>query len=107
MAAKLRARDICDDPRLVAPLPYLNFLRFFKRKHPRFGLRRLLQEAPAHWDAMTEGQKHLFEKQRMLGRIARANKRPRLVAGRVRHSIYNRRRRPNANRQLRRRNRRK
>lgn len=56
------ARDVLDNPILVAPLPYINFLRYFKRKHPTYGVRRLLQEAPAHWDAMTKGQKNLFQK---------------------------------------------
>ncbi|KRF82914.1 uncharacterized protein ddbt isoform X2 [Drosophila virilis] len=61
-----RAYDILDNPNLVAPLPYLNFLRYLKRKHPRFGFRRLLQEAPAQWDALNKGQKNLFQKQQEL-----------------------------------------
>ncbi|EDW14225.1 uncharacterized protein LOC6572658 [Drosophila mojavensis] len=66
------ARDILDNPLLVAPLPYINFLRYFKRKHPKYGVRRLLQEAPAQWDAMTQGQKNLFQKKRILARVARS-----------------------------------
>ncbi|XP_023173815.1 uncharacterized protein LOC111601465 isoform X1 [Drosophila hydei] len=66
------ARDVLDNPILVAPLPYINFLRYFKRKHPTYGVRRLLQEAPAHWDAMTKGQKNLFQKKRILARVARS-----------------------------------
>ncbi|EDW66762.1 uncharacterized protein ddbt isoform X1 [Drosophila virilis] len=69
-----RAYDILDNPNLVAPLPYLNFLRYLKRKHPRFGFRRLLQEAPAQWDALNKGQKNLFQKQRILARIARSTR---------------------------------
>ncbi|KAM8710969.1 hypothetical protein ACLKA7_017582 [Drosophila subpalustris] len=66
-----RAAEIVDFPDLVAPLPYLNFLRYFKRKHPRYGTRRLLQEALPHWDALTSGQKKLFQSKRILARTAR------------------------------------
>lgn len=58
----LCAAEIVDFPHLVAPLPYLNFLRYFKRKHPRYGTRRVLQEALPYWDALTTGQKNLFQK---------------------------------------------
>ncbi|XP_043071534.1 uncharacterized protein LOC116806497 isoform X2 [Drosophila grimshawi] len=66
-----RACDILEEPRFIATLSYLNFLRYLKRRHPRLGLRRLLQEAAAQWNTLTIGKKNLFQKQRILARIAR------------------------------------
>ncbi|XP_002135343.2 uncharacterized protein ddbt [Drosophila pseudoobscura] len=106
----IRARDIVDDPRLVAPNPYLNFLRYLKRKKPRYGLRRLLQEAPALWETLTAAQQRLFEQDRILARIIRRtidrrrHRRRRLLRRNLRHPrhghaqvrrpIYNGRRPP-------------
>ncbi|BFF99780.1 uncharacterized protein DMAD_07603 [Drosophila madeirensis] len=67
----IRARDIVDEPSLVAPHPYINFLRFLKRKNPRYGLLRLLQEAPTLWDALTVAKQRLFERDRILNRLTR------------------------------------
>ncbi|XP_034655896.1 uncharacterized protein LOC117893405 [Drosophila subobscura] len=67
----IRARDIVDEPSLVAPHPYINFLRFLKRKNPRYGLLRLLQEAPTLWDALTVAKQRLFERDRILKRLTR------------------------------------
>ncbi|KAH8416321.1 hypothetical protein KR222_008274 [Zaprionus bogoriensis] len=66
-----RAEDVIDSPDMVAMLPYLNFLRYFRRKHPRMNVMRLLQEAPPQWDALTTRQKNLFKKSRILARTAR------------------------------------
>lgn len=59
----IKADEIVDLPEMVAPLPYLNFLRYLRRKHPRMGMRRFLQEAPALWDSLTRAQQNLFRKQ--------------------------------------------
>ncbi|SPP87001.1 uncharacterized protein LOC117588845 [Drosophila guanche] len=67
----IRARDIVDEPSLVAPHPYINFLRFLKRKNPRYGLLRLLQEAPTLWDALTVAKQRLFKRDRILKRLTR------------------------------------
>ncbi|KAH8252132.1 hypothetical protein KR026_005897, partial [Drosophila bipectinata] len=58
----LRNRHVVAQPCLVAPLPYLNFLRHLKTNvFKRYGMRRLLQEAPPLWDALTRAQKRSFE----------------------------------------------
>ncbi|XP_017157158.1 uncharacterized protein LOC108165595 [Drosophila miranda] len=106
----IRARDIVDDPCLVTPHPYLNFLRFLKRKKPRYGLRRLLQEAPALWETLTVAQRRLFERKRILARLTRRTiarrrlrrrrllrrnlRHPRHGHAQVRRPIYDRRRPP-------------
>lgn len=57
----LRKRHVVGRPYLVAPLPYLNFLRHLKHNvFRRYGMRRLLQEAPPYWDALTTAQKQSF-----------------------------------------------
>ncbi|XP_020801704.1 uncharacterized protein LOC110178792 [Drosophila serrata] len=69
---KIRAADIVDMPSKVAPLPYLNFLRYLKRNFfPRYGLRRLLRVGFAQWTALSEAQKRKFEPQRILARVVR------------------------------------
>jgi len=58
----IRAAEIVDDPDLVAPLPYLNFLRYLKRKFFRsYDLRRLLQVGLVHWNTLSDAKKRLFE----------------------------------------------
>ncbi|XP_037718187.1 uncharacterized protein LOC119552599 isoform X3 [Drosophila subpulchrella] len=58
----IRAAEIVDDPDMVAPLPYLNFLRYLKRKFfPSYDLRRLLQVGLVHWNALSDAKKRLFE----------------------------------------------
>lgn len=59
----IKAHEIVDLPEMIAPLPYLNFLRYFRRKHPRIAMRRILQEAPAIWHSLTRHKQNLFEKQ--------------------------------------------
>lgn len=60
---RIKANEIVDLPEMIAPLPYLNFLRYLRRQHPRMGMRRFLQEAPALWDSLTRAQKNLFRRQ--------------------------------------------
>ncbi|XP_016934114.1 uncharacterized protein ddbt [Drosophila suzukii] len=68
----IRAAEIVDDPDLVAPLPYLNFLRYLKRKFFRsYDLRRLLQVGLVHWNTLSDAKKRLFEPERILARVAR------------------------------------
>ncbi|XP_037718184.1 uncharacterized protein LOC119552599 isoform X1 [Drosophila subpulchrella] len=68
----IRAAEIVDDPDMVAPLPYLNFLRYLKRKFfPSYDLRRLLQVGLVHWNALSDAKKRLFEPERILARVDR------------------------------------
>ncbi|XP_032575468.1 uncharacterized protein LOC6610171 isoform X1 [Drosophila sechellia] len=61
-AKMIRAAMVVDDPDMVAPLPYLNFLRFLKRNfYPRTDLRRLLQVGLIRWIALSDAKKRLFE----------------------------------------------
>ncbi|EDW49915.1 GM14334 [Drosophila sechellia] len=54
----IRAAMVVDDPDMVAPLPYLNFLRFLKRNfYPRTDLRRLLQVGLIRWIALSDAKK--------------------------------------------------
>lgn len=62
---QIRAQEIIDLPKMVAPLPYLNFLRYFRRKHPRMSLMKILQLAPAQWDSLSMSQRGLFHKKVM------------------------------------------
>ncbi|XP_017091068.2 uncharacterized protein ddbt [Drosophila bipectinata] len=79
----LRNRHVVAQPCLVAPLPYLNFLRHLKTNvFKRYGMRRLLQEAPPLWDALTKAQKRSFEPERVVSRMvrqAKANRARRLL----------------------------
>lgn len=60
----IRAADIVDTPDMVAPLPYLNFLRYLKRNfYRRYGLRRLLRVGLTNWTALSDAQKRKFEPQ--------------------------------------------
>ncbi|KAH8232723.1 hypothetical protein KR038_001677 [Drosophila bunnanda] len=69
---KIRASDIVDTPSKVAPLPYLNFLRYLKHNFfPRYGLRRLLRAGLAQWTALSDAQKRKFEPERILARVLR------------------------------------
>ncbi|KAH8347550.1 uncharacterized protein ddbt [Drosophila kikkawai] len=69
---KIRAGDVVDTPGMVAPLPYLNFLRFLKRTmYPNYSLRRLLRVGLTVWNALSDAQKRKFEPQRILARVAR------------------------------------
>ncbi|XP_017057968.1 uncharacterized protein LOC108099139 isoform X2 [Drosophila ficusphila] len=71
----IRAAGIVDDPSLVAPLPYLNFLRYLKRKVFRsYDVRRLLQVGLVHWNALSNAKKRLFEPE------AKENSAPQIVA---------------------------
>ncbi|XP_017015827.1 uncharacterized protein ddbt isoform X1 [Drosophila takahashii] len=68
----IRAAGIVDDPGRVAPLPYLNFLRYLKRNvFRRSDLRHLLQVGLVHWNALSDAKKRLFEPERILARVAR------------------------------------
>ncbi|XP_017057967.1 uncharacterized protein LOC108099139 isoform X1 [Drosophila ficusphila] len=74
----IRAAGIVDDPSLVAPLPYLNFLRYLKRKVFRsYDVRRLLQVGLVHWNALSNAKKRLFEPERILARVARRQRKTR------------------------------
>ncbi|KAH8335195.1 hypothetical protein KR067_006558, partial [Drosophila pandora] len=74
----LRRRHVVGRPYLVAPLPYLNFLRHLKHNvFRRYGMRRLLQEAPPYWDALTTAQKLSFTPARVMARMARQDKQDR------------------------------
>lgn len=66
---EIKANEIVDLPKMVAPLPYLNFLRFYRRKHPRMSMEKILQQAPAEWDALTRRQKNLFHKKVIYDKI--------------------------------------
>ncbi|KAH8234917.1 hypothetical protein KR032_005434 [Drosophila birchii] len=69
---KIRAADIVDTPGMVAPLPYLNFLRYLKRNfYPRYSLRRLLRVGLTQWTGLSDGQKRKFEPQRIWARVVR------------------------------------
>ncbi|KAH8317237.1 hypothetical protein KR074_006768, partial [Drosophila pseudoananassae] len=71
----LRNRHVVAQPCMVAPLPYLNFLRHLKTNvFKRYGLLRLLQEAPPLWDALTEAQKQSFEPTQVVARMVRQAK---------------------------------
>lgn len=59
---EIKANEIVDLPKMVAPLPYLNFLRYYRRKHPRMSMEKILQQAPAEWDALSRRQQGLFQK---------------------------------------------
>lgn len=61
----IKAQEIVDLPKMVAPLPYLNFLRYYRRKHPRMSLVKILQLAPAEWDALSTQKRGLFHKKVM------------------------------------------
>ncbi|XP_070070867.1 uncharacterized protein ddbt isoform X2 [Drosophila takahashii] len=57
----IRAAGIVDDPGRVAPLPYLNFLRYLKRNvFRRSDLRHLLQVGLVHWNALSDAKKSAF-----------------------------------------------
>lgn len=60
---QIKAEDVLDAPERIAPSPFANFLRYFRRKHPRMDLRRVLREAPVIWRQLTKRQRNLFEKQ--------------------------------------------
>ncbi|KAH8297754.1 hypothetical protein KR054_008646 [Drosophila jambulina] len=104
---KIRAADVVDVPDKVAPLPYLNFLRYLKRNlYPRYGLRRLLRVGLIQWTALSDAQQRKFQPQRILARVIRKRRvarRRQLVrrsqrglqkpAG-VRRPIYDKRPRP-------------
>ncbi|XP_033161917.1 uncharacterized protein LOC117142127 [Drosophila mauritiana] len=103
----IRAAMVVDDPDMVSPLPYLNFLRFLKRNfYPRTDLRRLLQVGLIRWIALSDAKKRLFEPERILARVVRTkrNKRRRRLLRRsrrgqkgrgvVRRPIYDNRPKP-------------
>ncbi|XP_017127392.1 uncharacterized protein LOC108146083 [Drosophila elegans] len=74
----IRAAEVVDHPALIAPLPYLNFLRFLKRKVFRsYDLPSLLQVGVVQWNAMSDAKKKLFEPERILARVARRQRRQR------------------------------
>ncbi|XP_017842835.1 uncharacterized protein LOC108600026 isoform X1 [Drosophila busckii] len=71
----IKAADILDEPHLVAPWCYLNFLRYFQRRHPSYERERLLHEALRLWEQLSLTQRRLFEReQRILARIKRLGK---------------------------------
>ncbi|XP_016975879.1 uncharacterized protein LOC108042208 [Drosophila rhopaloa] len=77
-AKLIRASGVVDDPGQVVPLPYLNFLRYLKRKvFPSYDLRRLLQEGLVQWNALSDAKKRLFEPERILNRVARRRRKTR------------------------------
>ena len=43
--------------------PYLNFVREFKRVHPRYNLKRLLQKAANAWKKLRPPEKMSFTQQ--------------------------------------------
>lgn len=60
---QVKAQDVIDAPERVGTSPFANFLRYFRRKHPRMAMRRILREAPIQWKLLTKRQRNLFEKQ--------------------------------------------
>lgn len=60
---QVKAEDVIDAPERIGASPFSNFLRYYRRKHPRMKMRRILREAPAQWSLLTKRQRNLFEKQ--------------------------------------------
>lgn len=49
------------NPRLLTRNSYLNFLRYYKSKHPRYGLARMLQRGLEAWTQLPASEQAMFK----------------------------------------------
>ncbi|KAM7356204.1 deadbeat [Cochliomyia hominivorax] len=68
-------RNLENDTKLLTCNSYMNFLRFYKSQHPRYGLRRILQNGFQIWINYDHRQKRKFKQKNIL---TNTNIKPRL-----------------------------